>query len=233
MARKTRAESSNRAFGYCRVSKEDAVKGESLSVQKSRIEAICAAEGLSLVEIFIEGGVSGGKALKDRPEGAKLLQALRRGDAAVGLKLDRIFRSTIDSLQVASALSARGVKLYVADMGGYLSGTPAAELHLSMMASFATFERRRIGERISEAKASLRAKGAYQGGTPPFGYRLLPSVNGERAMLEPIEEIHMVARDLLSKRYSSRLAAGHFAGLGIHVTHHGVNGLFKQLRDAA
>lgn len=233
MARKAKPSPSNRAFGYCRVSKEDQVKGESLSVQKVRIEAICAAEGLTLVDIFVEEGVSGGRPLGTRPEGAKLLAAAKRGDTIVGLKLDRVFRSTIDALQVAAALGGRSVRLYIHDMGGYLSGTPAAELHLSMMASVATFERRRIAERISEAKASLRARGAYQGGTPPFGYRLLPSANGERAMLEPIEEIHAVARDLMSKRYSSRLAAGHFASLGVHVTHHAVNALFKQLREAA
>lgn len=73
-----------------------------------------------------------------------------------------------------------------------------------------------------------------------FGYRKVPSAKGETtrqgaplSYLEPVPEVHAVARDLLTKGYSSRLAAGHFAQQGHAVTHHAVNALFKRLREAA
>ena len=226
-----------RAWGYCRVSTEDQIKGESLDVQRSRIEAICQAEDLQLGRVFVEEGVSGSKALSGRPQGLRLLEAAKRGDTIVALKLDRMFRNTADALDTVAALNGRGVKLYLADMKGYIAGDAAGELHFSMLASFATFERRRISERICDAKRHQKARAIYSGGDVPFGYRKVPSARHEMTRhgrlvhyLEPIPEIIDAARDLLAKGYSSRLAAGHFAQHGQQVTHHAVNALFRNLR---
>ncbi len=225
------------AYGYARVSLDSQIKGESLDVQQARIEAICMAEGLTLASVFVERGVSGSKPLAARPEGSKLLAKARRGDTIVILRLDRGFRSLEDSLQVAGALNARGVRLYLGDMKGFIAGDAAGELHFSMLASFAQFERRRIAERIRESKEQLRAKGRYCGGQAPFGYTLTPTGETTRqgvpAMrIEPIEEIHAIARDLMSKGYSSRLASGHFRAKGFQTSHHAINGLFNRLRGA-
>ncbi|MBZ0209266.1 MAG: recombinase family protein [Hyphomicrobium sp.] len=227
-----------RGLGYCRVSTEDQTKGESLEIQRSRIETICAAERLALAAIYVEEGISGSRPFSARPEGAKLLQTAKRGDVIVALRLDRMFRNTSDALDTAAALNAHGVKLYLADMRGYIAGDAAGELHFSMLASFATFERKRIAERIRDSKRSLTARGVYGGGDAPFGYRKVPSASGETTRhgapvhyLEPIPEIIATARALLAKGYSSRLAASHFAQLGHRVTHHAVNALFNRLRS--
>jgi DNA invertase Pin-like site-specific DNA recombinase len=140
-------------------------------------------------------------------------------------------------LQTVAALNQAGVRLYIADMRGYIAGDAAGELHLSMLASFATFERRRCQERIIEAKRSLKARGRYGGGDTPFGYRRMPSTSGERTRhgelaqyLEPVAEIHDLARDLLAKGYSSRLARYEFASRGYRVSHDAIAGLFRKLR---
>ena len=224
------------AYGYARVSLDSQLKGESLEVQRARIEAICIAEGLTLASIFIEEGVSGSRPLNSRPEGAKLLAKAKRGDTIVILRLDRGFRSTADALSTVADLNCRGVKLYVGDMRGFIAGDAAGELHFSMLASFSQFERRRIAERIRESKQQLKAKGRYCGGHVPFGYTVVATGETTRqgvpAMrLEPIEVSHTIARDLMSKGYSSRLGAGHFKAHGIDATHHAVNGLFRQLCD--
>ena len=225
-----------RAYGYCRVSSEDQIRGESLEVQGERIAAICKEQGLSLAATFVEAGVSGSKPLRSRPQGARLLEAAKANDTIVSLRLDRAFRSTTDALQTVAELNAKGVRLFIGDMG-YIAGDAAGELHLSMLASFATFERRRIAERIVEAKRSLRAKGRYAGGNVPFGYRLVGSPTGERTRhsspvcyLEPVAEIHDLARELLAKGYSSRLARYEFASRGYQVSHDAIAGLFRKLR---
>lgn len=71
----------------------------------------------------------------------------------------------------------------------------------------------------------------------PFGFRAVASRTGEVTKLgtparyiEPDETVHAIARDLLAKGYSSRLAAGHFAEHGMNVTHQAVNSLFRKLR---
>src|SRR4029077_8799428 len=62
------------AIGYIRVSSEEqADSGLGLEAQRQRIRAYCEMKGLSLVTIFEDAGVSGGKALATRPAGARLL----------------------------------------------------------------------------------------------------------------------------------------------------------------
>ncbi len=226
------------AYGYARVSTdEQAGSGESLHVQCERIEAIAKAEGLTLAGVFIEPGISARIPFASRPEGSKALQTAKEGDTLIALKLDRCFRDTSDALQTVAALNEAGVRLYIADMRGYIAGDAAGELHLSMLASFATFERRRCQERIIEAKRSLKARGRYGGGDTPFGYRRMPSTSGERTRhgelahyLEPVAQIHDLARDLLAKGYSSRLARYEFASKGYRVSHDAIAGLFRKLR---
>ena len=166
-----------------------------------------------------------------------MLRRLRRGDAVVALKLDRAVRSAVDCLNVAADLNMRGVRLYLHDLGGWIAGTPEAEFRLTIFAGVAQFERKRCQQRILEAKAYLRSRNRFEGGSVPFGFRAVASRTGEVTKLgtparyiEPDETVHAIARDLLAKGYSSRLAAGHFAEHGMNVTHQAVNSLFRKLR---
>jgi DNA invertase Pin-like site-specific DNA recombinase len=192
---------------------------------------------LILGGVFLEPGVSARIPFASRPEGSKALQTAKQGDTLIALKLDRCFRDTSDALQTVAGLNQAGVRLYIADMRGYIAGDAAGELHLSMLASFATFERRRCQERIIEAKRSLRARGRYAGGTVPFGYRLAPSSADESTRhgtpayyLQPVPEILDLARDLIAKGYSSRLARCEFASRNYRVSHDAIAGLFRKLR---
>jgi putative DNA-invertase from lambdoid prophage Rac len=100
-------------YGYARVSTTlQAEEGESLGVQQRQVEGWCHMQGATLAQMFIERGVSGSVPLGERPEGALLLATARKGDTIVAPKLDRVFRSALDALQVietyrneASALS--------------------------------------------------------------------------------------------------------------------------------
>src|SRR6266568_1550229 len=94
--------SQSRVFGYCRVSTDgQAQEGHSLGDQESRIRGYAQSYGLVVSEMFVEAGVSAGKRLTLRPKGAQLLAALRPGDHVIATKLDRMFRSAQDALNVA------------------------------------------------------------------------------------------------------------------------------------
>jgi putative DNA-invertase from lambdoid prophage Rac len=56
--------------------------------------------GMVLEHVYMEGGVSGSVPLSDREQGAALLAILKPGDAVVTAKLDRMFRSALDALDV-------------------------------------------------------------------------------------------------------------------------------------
>ncbi len=56
-------------------------------------------------------------------------------------KLDRLFRSALDALQVVEMLKARGVKLHLLDLGGDIAGNGLSKLFLTIAAAFAEAER--------------------------------------------------------------------------------------------
>jgi hypothetical protein len=108
-----------RVFGYARVSTvQQADEGQSLDVQQRVIAGYAQMHGLTIDKTFVERGVSGSKPLGDRPEGAALLAALQPGDTVITPKLDRMFRSALDALDVLGKLKAGGVNLHMIDLGG-------------------------------------------------------------------------------------------------------------------
>lgn len=172
------------AFGYVRVSTEkQAIEGQSLDVQREQIAAICTLNGWELVDIFADEGVSASVPFRQRPAGAKLWEAIAEGAVIIALKLDRAFRDVADAGATLKACQERGVGLVLGDLGmqDVTSGAVSA-LIFSIMSAVASFERQRIAERIGEAKASQKAKGAFLGGSAPFGYRV--SGVGKEAVLE-------------------------------------------------
>src|SRR5664280_2398300 len=98
------------AYGYCRVSTDRQVEdGESLDVQRRILEGYAMQHGMKLQHVFIERGVSGSKPLSERPEGSKLLTALKKGDVLVTPKLDRMFRSALDALNMLARFRDSGI----------------------------------------------------------------------------------------------------------------------------
>jgi putative DNA-invertase from lambdoid prophage Rac len=135
-------------------------------------------------------GVSGSVPLRDRPEGAQLLAIARKGDTIVAPKLDRVFRSALDALQVIEDLQKRGIGLVLLDLGGDVSGNGISRLVLTILAAVAEEERDRIRERITGVKRDQHARGRYLGGKPPFGY----SVGADGALQAVPEQQEAIAR---------------------------------------
>ena len=159
-------------YGYCRVSTaRQANEGESLDVQRRQIEGYAHMHGLTLRGVTIEEGVSGSIPVHERPKGGPLFAKLRKGDVVIAPKLDRLFRSALDALQVVEDLRKRGVSLHLLDLGGDISGNGLSKLFLTIAAAFAEAERDCIRERIGQVKADQKARGRYLGGIVPFGYR--------------------------------------------------------------
>ena len=139
-------------FGYARIS----TTNQSLD---SQTDALTAAGA----ERIFSDTISGTK--RERPELAKILDQLRRGDVMTVTKYDRLARSLSDLLEIVKAIEEREA--------GFLSlaedidtTTPAGRLIFHVFASIAQFERERIAERTREGLASARKRGRI-GGRPP------------------------------------------------------------------
>src|SRR3954467_8852077 len=160
-------------YGYTRVSTDrQADEGESLGAQQRVIEGYAMMLGLTLNEIFVERGISGAKPLRDRPEGARLLATLTEGDVLITPKLDRMFRSALDALNVLGQIQKRGVSLHMIDLGGDVTGNGISNVIFPILSALAEAERDRIRERILDVKADQRRRHRYLGGIVPFGWRV-------------------------------------------------------------
>ena len=79
---------------YVRVStSEQAACGDSLDTQKRQCIGYAMMKGLEVNEVFVEVGVSGSVPLAERPEGARMLVSIGKGDMIVTPKLDLMFRN--------------------------------------------------------------------------------------------------------------------------------------------
>ena len=160
-------------YGYARVSTDrQATDGESLDVQTRQIDGYAHMMGLTVDHRFIERGVSGSRPLAERPEGRALVERLEAGDVVITAKLDRMFRSALDALDVLAKLKARGVSLHMIDLGGDVTANGISKLVFTILSAVAEAERDRIRERVATTKADQRARGRYLGGKVPFGFRV-------------------------------------------------------------
>jgi DNA invertase Pin-like site-specific DNA recombinase len=179
------------AFGYCRCSTDmQADSGIGLDEQRVKIEARCLENGWNLEQVYVDAGVSGSTPLGRRPEGAKLLAAVRPGDVVIAARMDRCFRSALDALRTIEDFKRRKISLWLLDLGD-VSGNGVSELIVTVLAAVAQFERSLISERIKDAKRNLRRAGKHQGGGRPLGWQF-GEVNGHGRARElvpdPIEQ---------------------------------------------
>jgi DNA invertase Pin-like site-specific DNA recombinase len=145
----------------------------------SQLTALLAA-GVPAANIVQEK--ASGKAGTARPLYAALLARLTQGDRLVVWKIDRLGRSTLDALQTAKDLDARGVSIVITTLGIDLK-TPAGRLVFGVLAQIAEFEREQIRERVLAGMAAAKKRGQ------PLGRRhtLRPHQRAEAARLHLVE----------------------------------------------
>jgi putative DNA-invertase from lambdoid prophage Rac len=210
-----------RCYGYARVSTTmQADEGESLDVQQRQLAGYAQMKGLTIDRVFVERGVSGSKPLGDRPQGSALLAALQAGDVVITAKLDRMFRSALDALDVLRRLKQAGVSLHMIDLGGDTTGNGVSKLVFTILSAVAEAERDRTRERITEVKRDQRQRGRYLGGRPPFGWRI-----GDAGELVPVPEQQAAIRrmrKLKDQGLALRVIADTMTASGVQISHVGV-----------
>lgn len=150
--------------GYVRVSTdEQADSGAGLAAQRAAIAAEAARRGWTLLTVHEDAGASG-KSLSGRTGLRAALEAIERDEASalVVAKLDRLSRSLLDFSALMERSRRRGWALVALDLGVDTT-TPSGEMMANVLAVFAQFERRLIGQRTKDALAQKRAAGVRLG----------------------------------------------------------------------
>jgi DNA invertase Pin-like site-specific DNA recombinase len=167
--------------GYVRVSTDEQLdSGAGLEAQRRAIREECQRRGWQLAELFEDA--ASGRAIAGRSGLTAAMTALdgRCATALVVAKLDRLSRSLLDFAALMERGRKAGWALVALDLGVDTT-TPAGEMMASVLAVFAQFERRLIGQRTREALAVKRSQGVRLGRPPVLTGELVAKIRRQRA----------------------------------------------------
>lgn len=172
-----------RVVYYARVSSEDQRERATIAMQLSALDARLAAEhGVSLVERYVDDGVSSRIPLARRPAGARLLRdaEARRFHEIWVFRLDRLGRKVAEVVTIADRLDELGIAIVTVTQGRL------EPFILHIYAALAEEEMRTLRQRTSGGLEEAAKQGRYMGGIRSYGYR----VEGDKghARLVPDDE---------------------------------------------
>ncbi|RQS22864.1 MULTISPECIES: recombinase family protein [unclassified Burkholderia] len=180
----------SRTFAYCRVSTAD----QSTENQRREIEA--AGFALETHRIVSES-ISGSVAANDRPQFAKLLDRLERGDVLLVTKLDRLGRNAMDVRSTVERLAAMGIRVHCLALGGVDLTSAAGKMTMGVITAVAEFERDLLIERTQAGLARVKAEGKRLGRKPALTEE---QQNQVRQRLGAGESVSQLARDFATTR---------------------------------
>lgn len=208
---------------YTRVSSDIQAEQGTIQSQIDLARAWITAQGHT-PELYVDDGVTGMRELRDRPEGARLLAdaAAHKFDRVIVYKLDRLGRGD-DARNVLNAVyGLRDLGVAVVSLTESIdTSTPAGELFLTMLAGFASFDRKVFLERSRLGTERIAKMGKYVGGVVPYGYRvqdgyLVPSDDPIPGLdMSEVEVIRLIYRLSAEDGWSCIRIADYLHGLGV------------------
>jgi DNA invertase Pin-like site-specific DNA recombinase len=137
-------------FGYARVSTD----GQALDAQREELQAA------GCEKVFQE---QGGGAHANRPQLARVLATIDRGDVLIGSRLDRLARSTRDLLDIVGAVAERGASFR--SLGDSWADTtpPHGGLVVRVLGGLAAFEHDLVRSLTGEGRTRAKARGVHMG----------------------------------------------------------------------
>lgn len=214
---------------YNRVSlMEQAGEGKTSLAEQERIgRGFAMSKGFNQFDtaVFTDAGVSATIPLRNRPSGKELLESAKAGDTIFAAKLDRMFRSASDALNMSEIFKEKKINLVLFDLGSDpVNGSGISQFFFTVIAAVAQLERTMIRERMTSGKRAKKANGGHIGGKTPYGYKKIGQ--GREARLEAQESEQKVlaaVRELFVDRpcVPIGLAAQRLEELGLNAARNG------------
>lgn len=196
-----------RAALYARVSTEEqAMHGVSLDAQRERLTQYARENDLTIVDIYVDEGISARKRYTARPEFMRMLSDVKakKIDVVLFIKLDRWFRNIADYYEVQAILDKYHVQ-WVATEEDYDTTTANGRLSLNIKLAIAQDESDRTSERIKFVFKNMVKEGRVISGSTPKGFR----IENKRVVLDEkavpmIKDMFNKVIDLRSTKATSR-----------------------------
>jgi DNA invertase Pin-like site-specific DNA recombinase len=167
---------------YARISLDTLASG---SIGKQRARLLKAAPE---AVFSADESVSGSKVpFAERPEGARLLADLEKGDRVLVTKIDRAARNVRDLLALIERIEGLGASIVFVDQAIDTAG-PMGRFLLILLGAVAELEAGIIAERRRESLEAFRQEGRWAVGSAPYGLQSVPNPNGRGLVLRPDPE---------------------------------------------
>ena len=195
-----------RVTDYARVSTNAHEQKKSLQNQVEHFEQyIKENPNWTYVDGYVDDGITGTSDIK-RDNFMKMIEDARRGkfDLIVTKEISRFSRNTLDSIKYTRELLSYGVSvLFVND--NINTAMPDSELRLTIMASMAQDEIRRLSERVKFGMNQAIERGEILGNNLLYGYKKnkdnggLNIIKEEAKIVRKIYELYAIEELSLSK----------------------------------
>jgi DNA invertase Pin-like site-specific DNA recombinase len=192
----TASDRAARAIAYLRVSSAGQAKGgrDGLPRQREAIVAFCDAKDVDLIEEHVDAGISGTKALGDRPGLSEALQRAVELEATMLIveKADRLARDLIEGELILREFRRVGVQVIEAEGGTDLTdgdANPTSKLIRQVIGAVAEFEKSALVAKLRAARDRKRRNGGHPCGAYAFGKH--PDRPEEAATLARIHQLRV------------------------------------------
>ena len=177
-------------YSYCRTSELEASLDQDaldsiLEPELLAIQTYCLNQYWYMSESLRDSNCSWSLEFTKRDSGRRLLSLLRPGDVVLCSKLERIFSSSHEAVNLIRKLKEKSVQLHVVELGGDITDADFSVNFEAIALIFSSLEKRKSAERIKGVKQRQRKQGRYLGGSRPFGYMI--HENG-RLIENPMEQ---------------------------------------------
>lgn len=159
---------------YARVSTKREEQKNSLQNQIALAESIAKEQGFTVIERYIDNGISG-SGMKNRTEILRLLDDAKkkRFDVVIAKSVSRLGRNTVNSMNTADELERNNIRLILPE-DCYDTKSSNSRLNFNLRAVLAEEENLALSNRIKWGLKSSATQGNRVVSVPPYGYRTNP-----------------------------------------------------------
>lgn len=195
---------------YGRVSLEEQTDGFSLAAQEEILKAYAKQKGFEVYDIYIDGGESGKNF--ERPQVQRMFRDLEQNklDTILIWKVDRLSRNNTDVLNLIDNFLKPRKKRILVSTGDIDSSTTMGYMFISLLSTFARYERESIIDRVKMGMEKRAKEGKTNGGKM-LGY---DSVDGFlKINLEEAKIVQTIFR-LRAERWGYKKIANYLNTIG-------------------
>lgn len=162
------------------------VEGDGFDRQQLAIKKYAAANGIKIVEVFREEGVSGANDLADRPALGRLYAALAANGTNLVLveNLQRLARDLMVQESLIASFQRKGFELISVTEPDILEAEPSRVMMRQIFGAINQYEKSMIVAKLRGARQRKKAKTGHCEGRKAYGYR-----EGETVVIDRIKDL--------------------------------------------